>query len=364
MSKNISRRTCISSGIALTSMATSASFAAPPQKEHSGKPSLAFLADGSVQISSFTIPISKAVSPEAATALNKLQSAPDLTRGLSIPLDQLRRLDSARTTQLTTKLREKYPVEIEECEVAGVLCRLVKASNIPTENKDKILINFHWGAFILGRGSVLEAIPIAAICGIPVLAVDYRVAPEHPFPAAVEDGVGVYRELLKTHAASAIGIYGSSAGAILTAQVAIALREANLSVPAALGFFSGTTDWSRPGDSEGIFGIRGFSNFLAPVAAKVGGAGTYLMDHDRRDPRLSPIFADLRGFPPTLCMTGTRDLFLSGTCNFHRALRHAGVDAELMVYDAMPHVHWTPADTPEAVEALGVQAQFFARHLK
>jgi acetyl esterase/lipase len=75
------------------------------------------------------------------------------------------------------------------------------------------------------------------------------------------------------------------------------------------------------------------------------------------------MYADLKGFPPTLCMTGTRDICLSGTVDFHRALLRAGVDARLMVFDAMPHAHWYSFDFPESREALEAQARFLDRHL-
>jgi len=89
----------------------------------------------------------------------------------------------------------------------------------------------------------------------------------------------------------------------------------------------------------------------------------YVVDHDRKDPVLSPMYADLRGFPPTLCMTSTRDHCLSGTVDFHRALLRAGVDARLMVFDALPHAFWYRFDLPESKEALEAQASFLDQHL-
>ncbi len=89
----------------------------------------------------------------------------------------------------------------------------------------------------------------------------------------------------------------------------------------------------------------------------------YVADHDRKDPVLSPIYSDMKGFPPTLCMTSTRDLCLSGTANFHRALLRAGVEAQLMVFDALPHAFWYQFDLPESKEALEAQATFLDRRL-
>jgi acetyl esterase/lipase len=133
-----------------------------------------------------------------------------------------------------------------------------------------------------------------------------------------------------------------------------------LPLPAALGFFSGYADFARQGDSRSIYSVRGFTAFQYKPSAAIT---PYVADHDPKDPVLSPIYADLKGFPPTLCITGTRDLLLSGTADFHRALLRAGVDAQLIVFDAMPHAHWYSIHLPEAKEALEAQARFLDRHL-
>lgn len=105
--------------------------------------------------------------------------------------------------------------------------------------------------------------------------------------------------------------------------------------------------------------------FAPHVTAVLDQAYGYLAAANLTDPIVSPTYADLRSFPPTLCMSGTRDFFLSGTCNFHRSLLRAGVDARLVVFDAMPHVHWTKyPDLPETVEALDLQAEFLMNYIE
>jgi acetyl esterase/lipase len=193
------------------------------------------------------------------------------------------------------------------------------------------------------------------------VAVDYRLAPKFRFPAQIDDIIAVYRELLKTYKPRNIGMYGTSAGAILTAETAVRLRQLKLPLPAALGFFSGMADFSRTGDSSYYFGVPGLAGARVPHGD--GAAVAYLGDLDKKDPVASPMYADLKGFPPTLCMSGTRDMLLSGTANFHRALVLAGVDAQLVIYDAMPHAHWYMIEIPEAREALEVQARFLDQHL-
>lgn len=165
--------------------------------------------------------------------------------------------------------------------------------------------------------------------------------------------------LRSANAAGKIGFYGTSAGAILTAQTAVRLRQLSLPLPAALGFFSGYADFARSGDSRYIYSVQGLLDYKAPKPS----ISAYVGSHDRTDPVLSPVYADLKGFPPTLCMTGTRDALLSGTVDFHRALLRAGVDAHLMVFDAMPHAHWYTFDIPESKEALEAQAKFLDAHV-
>jgi len=131
-----------------------------------------------------------------------------------------------------------------------------------------------------------------------------------------------------------------------------------------LGFFSGYVDLARYGDSRFLYGAGGLRDFSAMIEPLKGlGMVPYVGDHDRKDPVLSPMYADLGGFPPTLCMTSTRDHCLSGTVDFHRALLRAGVDARLMVFDALPHAFWYRFDLPESKEALEAQASFLDHHL-
>lgn len=172
----------------------------------------------------------------------------------------------------------------------------------------------------------------------------------------------VYKELLKTYKPDHIVIYGTSAGAILTAEVAVKLKQLNLPLPAALGIFSGMGDFARSGDSIAIYGLRGFSGHLDPPER---GARDpfYVGSTDAKDPVLSPVYADLKGLPPTLFVTSGRDLLLSGTANLHRAYLHAGVDARLVVFDALAHAFWYDPRLPEAIEANQMMAEFFVKQL-
>ena len=155
-----------------------------------------------------------------------------------------------------------------------------------------------------------------------------------------------------------MGLFGTSAGAILTAEVAVKLRQLGLPLPAALGVFSGTGDLSQSGDSEAFYTIWGLGGELKPPS-KGPLIDPYVGKTDPKDPVLSPLYANLKGFPPTLFVTSTRDLLLSGTTILHRAFLHAGVDAQLVVFEALPHAFWYDYHLPETKEALGLMADFF-----
>jgi len=173
--------------------------------------------------------------------------------------------------------------------------------------------------------------------------------------------VGVYRELLKTYKPGSVGIFGTSAGAILTCEVAVRLKQLGLPLPAALGIFSAHTDFSRSSDSRALFTLDGLPGRLEVPDPKRTPHSQYPGNTDPRDPVLSPIFADLHGMPPSLLVTSTRDLLLSDTVLFQLALLRAGNDAQLVVFEALPHAFWYHFQLPETKEALQLMADFFDR---
>jgi acetyl esterase/lipase len=299
------------------------------------------------------------LSPQAQLIIGRAE--PD-----QVPPEPLA-LRRQRTNEYTARARVAWsrlcPNQLVEDKVAGVPVRIVTPEGLIEANRDKVLLNLHGGGFNSDSGSYTESIPIAAYTKIKVVAVLYRLAPEHPFPAAVDDSVAVYRELLKTYKPEHIVIYGTSAGAILTAEVASKLKQLGLPLPAALGIFSGMGDFARDGDSIALYALRGFSGHLDPP-----GTGPhdpfYLGGTDPKDPVLSPIYADLHGLPPTLFITSGRDLLLSGTINLERAYVNAGVDARMVVFDGLPHAFWYDPLLPEALEANHMMADFFVKQLE
>jgi epsilon-lactone hydrolase len=258
--------------------------------------------------------------------------------------------------------RQMYGVKVEEQTVAGVPVRVVTPPEIPPANSNRVFINLHGGGFNSDSGSLTESIPIAALGKTKTIAVLYRLAPEHPYPAGLEDAIAVYKEVLKTYQPQHVAIYGTSAGAILTAEVAARIKQAGMPMPGALGIFSGKGDLSRHGDSEALFALQGLSGPLQ-IPDPQQHDNDYVGKTDPKDPVLSPVFGDLHGLPPTLFITSTRDLLLSGTCLLQRAYLSAGVDARLIVFEALAHAFWNDPNLPETKEAHQAMADFFTQAL-
>jgi len=321
------------------------------------------ITDGVVELGKVSLPIPNTISPEARAylAFDPHQEVAD--GAVPAPMWAMRDTLAPMFQYLNTQAQEAYPVTIEEIAIAGVRCHLIKPESGPVAT-NRVLINLHGGGFVLGSGSLVEAIPIAHENGCAVIAIDYRLAPEHPFPAAIDDILSVYRVVLESHPAHEIGIFGTSAGGFLTAMTIMRLKKEGLPLPACCGIFTAGGDVTELGDTFNLFTLSGFYGDIGtkledPICERnvfVGNA-----DHD--DPLLVPIKGDLSDFPPTLLVTGTRDAVLSATAMFHRALRRAGREADLYVFEAMPHGFWFSVQMPESREAIATMAAFFERHL-
>ncbi len=304
------------------------------------------------------VPVPKTISPEAQAALAR--PASDLETHDT--LEQRRTGTDAWQNRAGQESLAIFPVRVESRTIAGVPVRDITPTDATPLHPGSVLINLHGGGFNSDSGSLTESIPIANLTQTRVVAVLYRLAPEHPFPAALEDAIAVYRELLKTYKPAHIAIYGTSAGAILTAQVAVRLKQLGLPQPAALGIFSGLGDFSQYGDSQAMYALNGLSGHLDPPGTKPLDT-EYIGSTNPRDAVLSPVYADLHGLPPTLFITSGRDLLLSGTIILHRAYLRHGVDARLIVFEALPHAFWNDVSLPESREAYNDMAQFFSSKL-
>lgn len=221
-------------------------------------------------------------------------------------------------------------------------------------------IDLHGGALVFGGGENcrIAAGKQADQHNVMCYGIDYRMPPDHPYPAALDDCVATYRHVLKHHAPEHIVIGGRSAGGNLAAAMVLRARDEGLPMPAALVLLSPEVDLTESGDS---FQVNRGVDVVLPMPLMSTNL-LYANGADLSHPYLSPLFGDLTGFPPTFLQSGTRDLFLSNTVRMHRALRQAQVPALLHVFEAMPHGGFMGA--PEDAELAAEVAAFVREHLR
>lgn len=258
------------------------------------------------------------------------------------------------------RLNKRYKADCKEVTIGGVLTEVFTPED-GNYSPDCVLINLHGGGFTGGSRNTghRESIPIAVLGKIKVISIDYRMAPEYQFPAASDDVLIVYRELLKTYSADKIGIYGSSAGGLLTAQSVARFLKEDLPLPSAIGLFFGAAFHWGAGDS-GHF-IEGLFDFPAIEPKKEH----YFKDTDINDPLVFPGHSPalIKQFPPTLLITSVRDFALSSVVQTHRLLRQAAVEADLHVWDGLDHVFAYNSELPESQEAYQLIVEFFSRQI-
>jgi monoterpene epsilon-lactone hydrolase len=302
------------------------------------------------------VPLPQSLSPEAKAWLSR-----PLTIDSDVPQTIEQRRDGLNASQARHRdeLMKIFSVTVKDATMAGVPVRDVVPTSI--KHRDRVLICLHGGGFNADSGSYSESIPVAGLTGVRVVSVLYRMAPEHPFPAGVEDVIAVYNELLKTYQPNRIGIFGSSAGAGLTLQAAVKMKQLKMPMPAALGPFSATGSMADGGDSRSVYNTDGLRGYV-PVPQGTLNA-EYVGKTDPFDPVLSPIYADLHNMPPTLFITSERDLLLSSTSSLSRAFLRAGNQSQLVVFEGLPHCFWNNNTLPESHEAWGYMANFFDKEL-
>ena len=255
---------------------------------------------------------------------------------------------------------EKLRSTVEPMKVGDVPVFVVTPESLPDRPGQPVYLDIHGGGLILGGGEAcrMMAQKSSAMVRMRTWSVDYRMPPDHPYPAGLDDCLAVYRALLEAHPADRIVVGGASAGGNLAGALVLRARDEGLPLPAALVLLTPEADLTESGDTfKTNLGIDTVltSSLADSIALYAGG-------HDLRDPYLSPLFGDLTPpFPPTFLQSGTRDLFLSNTVRMHRRLRAGGIDAELHVFEAMPHGGFfgSPEDTELAEEV----RRFLASHL-
>ena len=312
------------------------------------------------------LPVPDTVSPEMQAIIARPFN-PDYNLTPETIVDWKKRVeDRARSVQATLpKIRAALGVTVESTVMGGVQAFIVTPKSIPPGNRDRVLLHFHSGGRVFnpGEAGTLEAILMAGFAGFKVISVDYRMPPDFPFPAALDDAVAVYRELLKTTKAENVGILGSSAGGSLTLTTLMRAKLENLPMPGAIALGTPTVDLSKTGDTlftnEMVDNTIGTQDGFLHATALL-----YANGRDLKDPLLSPIYGDVRGFPPAILTSGTRDLYLSNTVRMHRKLRAAGVEAVLQVWEGQSHLQYmTDITAPETKEYHDEVARFLDLHL-
>lgn len=332
-------------------------------------PRLAVSADGTVDVPAMSVPLSEYMSDGGkAYMIEHLMTlrTPELMtfrKELGAPVFLQAYIDRQKVL---------FPVTMVDTEIAGVrVYDYTPAQGIAAGNENRVLVNLHGGGFIncWPACAELESMPVSALGGFRVVSPEYRQGPDHKFPAASEDVAKVYAELLKTYPAKNIGIFGCSAGGMLTGMSLAWFQQHDLPTPGAAGIYCAGATSGFGGDSNFTATPIGEGRFFPPPAIKpevpTRPRMAYLAEADPNDPLVAPTLSDdvLSKFPPTQLITGTRSFDLSATAFTHSRLVALGVEADLHVWEGMFHGFYTNPDVPESREAYDVMVKFFDTHL-
>jgi len=324
------------------------------------------IAQGAREVPAKTLPVPETASPE----IQKLIAAPLTPTWNVIPTNAAGWKEQVRAGYEATMkglpaLREALKVRVSPMTVAGVKAYLVAPETLPPQNRNRLLVHVHGGCFVSfpGESGTTEAIYMAGFGGFRVISIDYRMPPDHPYPAALDDAMTIWREAVKMASPKNMAIFGSSAGGNLTLAMVLRAKMDNLPLPAAIAPGTPMSDLTGAGDSFQTNAM--VDNVLVAYGANCDKrAALYTGGRDLKDPLLSPIYGDYSGFPPAILTTGTRDLLLSNTVRVHRKLRQAGVEAQLQVFEGQSHAqYYRDVNAPETKEAFEEIARFFDKHL-
>jgi acetyl esterase/lipase len=317
------------------------------------------------QLPARTLPVPDTVSPELQTRI----AAPyppgwDTTPANAAAWKELAAQSAAAAAPDVSHIRERLKVRVEPSEIAGVKAFIVTPENVAPENANRLLVHVHGGGYVLfpGEAGAGEAMLMAGYGRFKAVSIDYRMAPDFPFPAALDDAMAVWRSLVKSYDPRRMAIFGSSAGGGLTLAMVLRAKAEGLPLPAAIA--PGTPWADLTGDGDSVKANAFVDNVLVANRGWVGAAAKlYAAGHDLRDPLVSPLYGDFRGFPPAIVTSGTRDLLLSDAVRVHRRLRRSGVEAALQVFEAQSHAQFLDPFVPETEEAFQEIARFLSKHL-
>ncbi len=346
----------------LALMLAGTAFATPSSQQAAAQP----VSPGTRQVPAKVIPVPDTVSPQMQAIIAQ-PSNPTWNVVPTTPAEWKAIIDknAAATIATLPAIREALGVAVQPTEIDGVKVFIVTPKVIPPRNRNRILVHVHGGAYVLspGEAATKEAIELAGFGGFKVISVDYRMPPDFPYPAAMDDAMKVYRAVLRTTKPQNVGIFGTSTGGGMTLAMVLRAKMEHLPLPGAIAPGTPWSDMTKTGDS--FFSNEMVDNVLVSDDGFLHAAALlYANGHDLKDPLLSPVYGDMHGFPPTILTTGTRDLFLSNTVRVHRKLREAGVEAVLQVFEGESHAqYYRDINAPETKEYNAEIAGFFDRHL-
>ena len=247
--------------------------------------------------------------------------------------------------------------------VGGIPVSIMETDTIARD--DKVILHLHGGSycFLKPVTSAALTMPLARACGTKVISVDYRLAPEHPYPAGLEDAFAAYLGLLGDgFAPSDIAVVGESAGGGLSLSLALLLREKGEPHPAALGLFSPWCDLTGRGDS--YITVEPHDFMLSWDNDMENQAKAYAGSTPLDDPMISHVYnSDFSALPPTMIQAGTREMLLSDAVTVARKMKSSGVDVSLEIYEGMPHVWQIGVHIPEAKASITEMAAFIRQAL-
>jgi acetyl esterase/lipase len=313
-----------------------------------------------------TIPVPDTVSPQ----IQKLIAAPLIPTWNVIPKtneEWKAQVDAGATAMVKNlpAMRELLHVKVEPITIDGVKAFSVTPETIPPENRNRLLIHIHGGCYVSfpGESGTAEAIMMAGFGHFKVISIDYRLAPDNVYPAALDDVMTVWKAAQKMAKPKNMAVFGTSAGGGLVLSMVLRAKQEKLPLPAAIAPGTPMSDLTNAGDTFQTNAM--VDNVLvAPETSCDKRAALYTSGHDLKDPLVSPVYGDMHGFPPTILTSGTRDLLLSNTVRVHRKLRQAGVEALLQVFEGMAHAQYQKDPTaPETKDAFSEIALFFDKHL-
>jgi acetyl esterase/lipase len=332
--------------------------------------------DGTVHVPAYALPESPLLGADARAVLqnerrrqqeqaSSAQACPSQEGADAAHMPEIRKCEAEVFYKSSEykHLYELYRVAMTPQRIGGVYTEIFEPTRgIAPENAARVLINLHGGGFQAGARteSHLESVPIAAVGRIRVVSIDYRQAPEYRFPSASEDVAAVYRQLLKTYKAGNIGIYGCSAGGLLTAEAIAWFQKKGLPLPGAVGMFcEGGLYWTE-GDSGYTGEAFGWGFSSDPMDRN-----PYFKGVDPNNALAFPARSVrvMARFPPSLLISGTRDVALSSVVYTHSVLVAQGVDASLHVWEGVGHAFFLDPDLPQSKEVYSVIWQFFDSHL-